>query len=242
MKKSHQKKPDENVFYYTWLVSLSLLDDSEKDNYDPNADYVTKVSANDDRFLQKGNFIFWGTYSYKNLRKLLDLFVYKQCMARGTEQKADYFVEWLNHTISISKTKVPELVNWCEAFNIENGLESYNPPKYVSIRQFNAKGEEFSQQTSIDVHFGIINSASTTLESQTSAESTAITVEAKHTNNLNSAEKNQVSTEEAAQMLGKSKTTLWRWENEGYLVPVKVGRSNRYKMEDIQAILDGKPI
>lgn len=237
MKKLHQKKPDEKVFYYTWLVNLSFLDDSGKDNYDPNADYVTKVSANDDRFLQKGSFIFWGTYSYKNVRNLLDLFVYKQCFARGSEQKADYFVEWLNHTISISKTKVPELANWCEEFNIETGLETFNPPKYVSITQLNSKGEEFSQQTSIDVHFGIIKSALTTPESQTSAEST-IAIEAKRSTNLSS--EIQVSTEEAARMLGKDKTTLWRWAKEGYLVPVKVGRSNRYKIEEIKAILDGK--
>lgn len=237
MKKSQQKKPDENVFYYTWLVNLSFLDDSEKDNYDPKADYVTKISANDDRFLQKGIFIFLGTYSYKSMRNLLDLFVYRQCLARGSEQKADYFVEWLNHTISISKTKVPELANWCEAFNIETGLETFNPPKYVSIKQLNAKGVEFSQQTSIDEHFGIIKSAPTTPESQTSAEST-IVIEAKRSTNLSS--ESHVSTKVAAQMLGKSEITLWRWAKEGYLVPVKVGRSNRYKIEEVEALRDGK--
>jgi len=239
MKKSHQKEIIENIFYYTWLVNLSFLDDSEKDNYDPKADYVTKISANDDRFLQKGSFIFWGTYSYKNMRNLLDLFVYKQCLARGSEQKADYFAEWLNHTISISKTKVPEVANWCEAFNIESGLETFNPPKYVLIKQTNAKGEEFSQQTRIDEHFGIIKSAPTTPESQTSAEA-VIATEAKRSTDMTLAAKSHISTKEAAQMLGKKEITLWRWAKEGYLVPVKVGRSNRYKIEEVQAILDGK--
>ena len=34
------------------------------------------------------------------------------------------------------------------------------------------------------------------------------------------------------------KTTLWRWAKQGYLVPVQVGGLRRYKMSDIQRILE----
>jgi predicted DNA-binding transcriptional regulator AlpA len=50
-----------------------------------------------------------------------------------------------------------------------------------------------------------------------------------------------LTTDQVVHLLGKDKSTLWRWGKEKYLVPVKVGRSNLYKREDVQAILDGKP-
>ena len=34
-------------------------------------------------------------------------------------------------------------------------------------------------------------------------------------------------------------STLWRWAERGYLVPVKVGGENRYKSTDIDRILEG---
>ena len=34
-------------------------------------------------------------------------------------------------------------------------------------------------------------------------------------------------------------STLWRWAQRGYLVPVKVGGDNRYKSTDIDRILEG---
>ena len=34
-----------------------------------------------------------------------------------------------------------------------------------------------------------------------------------------------------------SATTLWRWEKCGYLIPVAVGNKKKYRMSDIQKIL-----
>lgn len=41
---------------------------------------------------------------------------------------------------------------------------------------------------------------------------------------------------EAAEMLGVSGNTLWRWNNTGYLCHVKVGRKPLYKLSDINKL------
>ena len=43
-----------------------------------------------------------------------------------------------------------------------------------------------------------------------------------------------------ADMVGVSKNTLWRWEKEKYLIPIKVGRKSRYKLSDVKSILEGR--
>lgn len=42
-----------------------------------------------------------------------------------------------------------------------------------------------------------------------------------------------VRREDTASILGVNLSTLWRWEKEGYLHPVRVGRSVRYRYSDI---------
>jgi predicted DNA-binding transcriptional regulator AlpA len=39
--------------------------------------------------------------------------------------------------------------------------------------------------------------------------------------------------------LGVSSTTLWNWENDRYLLPVKIGRKIFYRLSDINKLLDG---
>ena len=41
---------------------------------------------------------------------------------------------------------------------------------------------------------------------------------------------------EAAEMLGVSGNTLWRWNNTGYLRHTKVGRKPLYKLSDINKL------
>lgn len=41
---------------------------------------------------------------------------------------------------------------------------------------------------------------------------------------------------EAAELLGVSGNTLWRWNNTGYLCHVKVGRKPLYKLSDINKL------
>ena len=48
-----------------------------------------------------------------------------------------------------------------------------------------------------------------------------------------------LSSEKVMQMMEISKTTLWRWKQRGYLVPVRVGGNERYRMSDIKKILEG---
>lgn len=45
-----------------------------------------------------------------------------------------------------------------------------------------------------------------------------------------------MTTEELKKVFKVSDASLWRWKMEGYLVPVKVGRRNYYKREDIEAL------
>lgn len=39
--------------------------------------------------------------------------------------------------------------------------------------------------------------------------------------------------------LNVAPSTLWRWKNNGYLVPINVGGQYRYKSSDINEILEG---
>ena len=45
---------------------------------------------------------------------------------------------------------------------------------------------------------------------------------------------------EVMERLGVSSTTLWNWENDRYLLPVKVGRKVFYRISDINQLLGGK--
>ncbi len=49
-----------------------------------------------------------------------------------------------------------------------------------------------------------------------------------------------LSSEKVMEKLEISKTTLWRWKQRGYLVPVRVGGNERYKLSDIKKILEGE--
>ena len=48
-----------------------------------------------------------------------------------------------------------------------------------------------------------------------------------------------VTTEKLMELLGVSKTTVWRWKQRGYLVPVRIGGNDRYRMKDIKKIMEG---
>lgn len=46
--------------------------------------------------------------------------------------------------------------------------------------------------------------------------------------------------EEVMKQLNVAPSTLWRWKQSGYLVPINVGGQYRYKSTDINEILEGK--
>ena len=48
-----------------------------------------------------------------------------------------------------------------------------------------------------------------------------------------------VTSEKLMELLGVSKTTVWRWKQRGYLVPVRIGGNDRYRMRDIKKIMEG---
>ena len=43
---------------------------------------------------------------------------------------------------------------------------------------------------------------------------------------------------QVSEILGVDLTTLWRWANKQYLVPIEVGGKRRYRMSDVKAILN----
>ncbi len=48
-----------------------------------------------------------------------------------------------------------------------------------------------------------------------------------------------LSSEKVMQMMEISKTTLWRWKQRDYLVPVRVGGNERYRLSAINKIMEG---
>ena len=46
-----------------------------------------------------------------------------------------------------------------------------------------------------------------------------------------------ITSSEAAKMCNVCVTTLWAWKKAGFLVPAKVGRSNRYALSDIKKLM-----
>ncbi len=49
-----------------------------------------------------------------------------------------------------------------------------------------------------------------------------------------------LSADEAAKELQVTKPTLWRWDKNGYLQPVKVGRKCLYRLSDINSLREGR--
>lgn len=51
-------------------------------------------------------------------------------------------------------------------------------------------------------------------------------------------EEKLISSSETKEKLKVSTTTLWRWDNNGYLKPVKVGGLIRYRLSDVNALIE----
>lgn len=49
-----------------------------------------------------------------------------------------------------------------------------------------------------------------------------------------------LTAEETAKRLKVDRSTLWRWNKEGYLVSTKVGSKVRYKLSDVERIQKGE--
>ena len=64
--------------------------------------------------------------------------------------------------------------------------------------------------------------------------------EAKKEAEDNIREETYLTPPEVAKMIGVSTNTLWRWEKEKYLAPLKVGRKSRYRKSDVEALMTGR--
>lgn len=53
----------------------------------------------------------------------------------------------------------------------------------------------------------------------------------------NDEENTLVSINRACELLGRNRTSLWRWEKECVLLPVNVGGRKKYRLSDINVIL-----
>ena len=53
-------------------------------------------------------------------------------------------------------------------------------------------------------------------------------------------EEKYLSPDEVAEMMGVCTNTLWRWNTQKYLCPVKVGSKLRYKLSDVKRVMEGR--
>lgn len=49
-----------------------------------------------------------------------------------------------------------------------------------------------------------------------------------------------LTVDEAAKLLHRDRSSLWRWSKTGYLTPIKIGAKSFYKKSDIDKLLEGK--
>ena len=54
------------------------------------------------------------------------------------------------------------------------------------------------------------------------------------------AEEKFLSIDEVCEMLNVSSNTLWRWNRDGYLHSIKIGRTPMYRLSDINNLRQGK--
>lgn len=47
-----------------------------------------------------------------------------------------------------------------------------------------------------------------------------------------------LTAKQTAEKLGVDLSTLWRWERDRYLIPVRTGRKRKYKVSDINSMLN----
>ena len=50
-----------------------------------------------------------------------------------------------------------------------------------------------------------------------------------------------LTSQQVQNQLNVSRTTLWNWRRNGYLVPLEIGGKYRYKLSDINTILRTSP-
>ena len=55
----------------------------------------------------------------------------------------------------------------------------------------------------------------------------------------NQEEETYLTAREAAENIGVTLSTLWRWDKAGYLKKTKVGRKNLYRLSDIEDLKGG---
>lgn len=53
-------------------------------------------------------------------------------------------------------------------------------------------------------------------------------------------EETYITAKEAAKLLNVTLSTLWRWDNEKYLVKIKIGNKMRYRLSDVERLIKGR--
>lgn len=100
-----------------------------------------------------------------------------------------------------------------------------NPPAYKYMEDFNNRNSQTLMIVSKDDLEGIIQNAIDKLLEQREHKPEVF-----------------LTAEETAKRLTVDRSTLWRWNKEGYLVANKVGNKVRYKLSDVERIQKGELI
>ena len=149
----------DDIFYMTWLVKCAAHDEngqlveelfyhSTQDIYDPEAPYVLSQVANDDQLLEQIGRA-WLIEKYATisdyLMELAIKYVHKQCVRHGTENMADYFYQWIQHTAELVATSNDSLRLRTIVLNydIDRLCRNFNPNQYFIL--FSGKDHRYQE-------------------------------------------------------------------------------------------------
>lgn len=176
--------------------------------------------------VQKASFIFFVASSCNSFSKIVKM------MDRNGRHKTVHFMclpePWNFQTFAPEKEGVPPFcsTHCSDGVHVAHGTHQKNC-RYRDMDFFHSFESNGETRTIIITDVAVLHEAFARWQ----AEEAEKREKAK--------ENTLISAKEASQRLGVTLSTLWRWEREKYLVPIKIGKRNTYRLSDVLSIMEG---